>query len=121
MELLPAPWIEILVMIRVYLLAAVYVVKELIFEVINPGIGKRLENDIIKSNAMRSAGAKCAFITGGDGTIGNEVIKRFLHYGYTVHATVGDRRKAAEVFESLGGQKSSLRLYDVDFLTPYEV
>uniref|UniRef100_A0A158PAC7 Estradiol 17-beta-dehydrogenase n=1 Tax=Angiostrongylus cantonensis TaxID=6313 RepID=A0A158PAC7_ANGCA len=121
MELLPAPWIEMLVMIQVYVFAAVYATKELMFEVINRGIQKRLENDIMKSNAMRSAGAKCVLITGGDGTIGSEVIKRFLHYGYTVHATVGDVRKAVEVFASFGGPKLPLTLYDVDFLTPYEV
>ncbi|KJH46111.1 oxidoreductase, short chain dehydrogenase/reductase family protein [Dictyocaulus viviparus] len=121
MALLSPPWIELLVMIQVYILAGIYAVKEIIFEVINQGIKKRLENEVLKSNAINHAGSKCVFITGGDGTIGREVIKRFLGYGYTVHATIGDRRKAFELVTSLGGSKLPLTLYDVDLLTPYEV
>ncbi|KAL6740584.1 hypothetical protein Aduo_013928 [Ancylostoma duodenale] len=121
MALLPSAWIEVLVMLQVYVLAAVYVVKELLFEAFNQGIKKRLEDEIRKSLAIRSARTKSVLVTGADGTIGREVVKKLLRYDFTVHALVGDRRKAKEMFSSLNGSHMPLTLYEVDFEDPHEV
>ncbi|EYB81043.1 hypothetical protein Y032_0394g636 [Ancylostoma ceylanicum] len=121
MALLPSAWIEVLVMLQVYLLATVYVVKELLFEATNQGVKKRLENDIRKSSAIRSARNKSVLVTGADGTIGREVVKKLLRYDFTVHALVGDRKKAKEMFSSLNGSQMPLTLYEVDFEDPHEM
>ncbi|KAK6750197.1 hypothetical protein RB195_002286 [Necator americanus] len=121
MELLPSAWIEVLVMIQVYILAAVYVLKELLFEATNQGVKKRLENEIRNSHAIRSSCKKNVLITGADGTIGREVVRKLLRYDFTVHALVGDRRKAKELFASLNGSKLPLTLYEVDLADPHEV
>ncbi|EPB71487.1 hypothetical protein ANCCEY_09424 [Ancylostoma ceylanicum] len=121
MALLPSAWIEVLVMLQVYLLATVYVVKELLFEATNQGVKKRLENDIRKSSAIRSARNKSVLVTGADGTIGREVVKKLLRYDFTVHALVGDRKKAKEMFSSLNGSQMPLTLYEVDFEDPHEL
>ncbi|VDM77400.1 unnamed protein product [Strongylus vulgaris] len=121
MALLPARWIELLVMLQVYVLAAVYIVKELLFEATNQGIKKRLENDIRKSRALHSARNKTVLVTGADGTIGREVVKKLLRYDFTVHALVGDRKKAKEFFASMNGSRLPLTIYEVDFGDPNEV
>ncbi|KAK6013091.1 oxidoreductase, short chain dehydrogenase/reductase family protein [Ostertagia ostertagi] len=121
MAFLPGVWIELLVMFRVYMLAAYCALKELLFEAANQGIKKRLENEIRKSRAIRSARNKRVFITGADGTIGREVVRKFLRHGFTVHALVGNRAKANVLFESLNGSRMPLTLYEVDFADPHEV
>ncbi|KAK6052772.1 oxidoreductase, short chain dehydrogenase/reductase family protein [Cooperia oncophora] len=121
MALLPGAWIELVVMVQVYLLAACCALKELLFEAANQGIKRRLENEIRRSRAIRSAGHKRVFITGADGTIGREVVKKFLRNGFSVHALVGDRQKANIMFESLNGSQLPLTLYEVDFADPHEV
>ncbi|KIH56589.1 oxidoreductase, short chain dehydrogenase/reductase family protein, partial [Ancylostoma duodenale] len=87
----------------------------------NQGIKKRLEDEIRKSLAIRSARTKSVLVTGADGTIGKEVVKKLLRYDFTVHALVGDRRKAKEMFSSLNGSQMPLTLYEVDFEDPHEV
>ncbi|VDL70031.1 unnamed protein product [Nippostrongylus brasiliensis] len=121
MTLLPSKWIELVVAIEVYLLAGYYALKELLFEATNQGINKRLENEIQRSTAMRCGHTKRLFITGADGTIGQEVVKKFLRYGFAVHALVGDRKKAMEVFSPLLTPQSSLTLYEVDLADRHEV
>nr|CDJ87099.1 Polysaccharide biosynthesis protein CapD domain containing protein [Haemonchus contortus] len=121
LALLPGAWIEMVVMIQVYILAAYCALKELLYEAANQGIKKRLENEIRRCRAIRSAHTKRVFITGADGTIGREVVKKFLRYDYTVHALVGDRQKAKVMFESLNGSQLPLTFYEVDFADPHEV
>ncbi|KAK6012681.1 hypothetical protein OSTOST_22145 [Ostertagia ostertagi] len=124
MAFLPGVWIELLVMFRVYMLAAYCALKELLFEAANQGIKKRLENEIRKSRAIRSARNKRVFITGADGTIGREVVKSkipYCHMRFTCYRIVGNRAKANVLFESLNGSRMPLTLYEVDFADPHEV
>ncbi|VDO82719.1 unnamed protein product [Heligmosomoides polygyrus] len=121
MSFLSALWVEWLVMIQVYILAGYCALKELLFEATNQGIKKRLENEVRRSHALRSARNKRVFITGADGTIGREVVKKFLRYDFTVHALVGNRKKANELFASLNGSRMPLTLYEVDLADPNEV
>ncbi|CAJ0601032.1 unnamed protein product [Cylicocyclus nassatus] len=121
MALLPAAWIELIVMLQVYVLAALFIVKELVFEATKQGTDKVLENDLQKCRALHSASNKTVLVTGADGTIGREVVRRLLRYGCTVHAMVGDRKKAKELFASAIASKSPLTLYEVDFEEPREV
>uniref|UniRef100_A0A1I7WIL6 PKD_channel domain-containing protein n=1 Tax=Heterorhabditis bacteriophora TaxID=37862 RepID=A0A1I7WIL6_HETBA len=97
--------------------------KHIVF-IADQGIKVRLEKDLRESHLLKLRHrVKCAVVTGGDGTIGREVVKRLLHLHFNVHALVGDRNKAKKIFKPwlLKEKDNKLQLYNVDLSDPYSV